>query len=150
LKKNIAQANSFSPDGFPVVALAGFLGHLEVVHIRCSRRGRQRGRTNGSVTTALNWRVTSATQRRSMASGARRERELPLFCGLFAVCLRLPQTPPGYREASFGARSRSACHDQRRKIRAVLATERNHPEVAALFQARAGILTKSANRKDRK
>src|ERR1700740_1356815 len=32
-----AQANSFSPDGFPVVALAAFLGHREIVEYLAGR-----------------------------------------------------------------------------------------------------------------
>src|ERR1700676_885553 len=37
VERHGAQANSYSPDGFPVVALAAFLGHLEIVEYMAAR-----------------------------------------------------------------------------------------------------------------
>src|ERR1700720_1999767 len=60
IEKNRAQANSFSPDGFPVVALAAFLGRLEVVeYLAAHGADINAAATNGSGYNALTGAVTS-------------------------------------------------------------------------------------------
>src|SRR5260370_7924805 len=61
VEKNIAQANSFSPDGFPVVALAAFLGHLQVVqYLPAHGADVNAAATNGSGYNAVTAPATTA------------------------------------------------------------------------------------------
>jgi ankyrin repeat protein len=139
VEKNHAQANSFSPDGFPVVALAAFLGHLEVVQYLVAH-GADIGAaaTNGSGYNALTGAVTSGhatvvqwlLEHDANANYRYSAGYSPLLTAAANGRLDIAKLLLAH-----GADPHATTNDGKTALS--LANERNHPEVAALFQARA-------------
>jgi len=139
VEKNHAQAGAFSPDGFPVVALAAFLGHLEVVqYLAAHGADIDAAATNGSGYNALTGAVTSghaAVVQWLLEHGANANYR---YSGNYSPLLTAAAN--GRLDiAKFllahGADPHATTNDGKSAL--ALANERNHPEVAALFQARA-------------
>ena len=139
IEKNGAQAGSFSPDGFPVVALAAFLGHLELVqYLAAHGADINAAATNGSGYNALTGAVTSghaAVVQWLLEHGANpnyrySEGYSPLLTAAANGRLDIAKLLLAH-----GADPHATTVDGKSAL--ALANERNHPEVAALFQARA-------------
>jgi uncharacterized protein len=139
VEKNQSSANSFSPDGFPIVALAAFLGHREVVEYLAAHGADINAvATNGSGYNALTGAVTgghTAVVQWLLEHGADANYRYsagysPLLTaaanGRFDIAKLL---------LAHGADPHASTNDGKTPLS--LAKERNHPEVAALFQARA-------------
>jgi ankyrin repeat protein len=139
IEQNLAQASAFSPDGFPVVALAAFLGHLEVVqYLAAHGADINAAATNGSEYNALTGAVTSghvAVVQWLLEHGANANYR---YSGNYSPLLTAAAN--GRLEIAklllaHGADPHATTNDGKSALD--LAKERNHPEVAALFQARA-------------
>jgi ankyrin repeat protein len=139
IEKNLAKATAFSPDGFPVVALAAFLGHLEVVQYLAAHGANiDAAATNGSGYNALTGAVTSghaAVVQWLLEHGANANYR---YSGNFSPLLTAAangRLDIAKLLLAHGADLHATTNDAKSALD--LAEERNHPEVAALFQARA-------------
>ena len=139
VEKHHAQANSFSPDGFPVVALAAFLGHQEVVEYLAARGADiNAAATNGSGYNALTGAVTSghvAVVQWLLEHGADANYR---YSGGYSPLLTAAangRLDIAKLLLAHGADPHAITDDGKSPLS--LAKERNHPEIAALFQARA-------------
>jgi uncharacterized protein len=139
VETNHASANSFSSDGFPVVALAAFLGHREVVeYLAAHGADINTAATNGSGYNALTgavagghatvvqWLLDRGADANYRYSGGYSPLLTAAANGRLDIAkLLLARGADPHASTSGGKTALS------------LANERNHPEVAALFQARA-------------
>ncbi len=139
VEKHNAESNSFSPDGFPVVALAAFLGHLEVVeYLAAHGADLNAAATNGSGYNALTGAVTSghvAVVQWLLEHGADANYR---YSGGYSPLLTAAangRLDIAKLLLAHGADPRATTNDGKSPLS--LAEERNHPETAALFQARA-------------
>jgi uncharacterized protein len=139
IEKSQAQANSFSPDGFPVVALAAFLGHLEIVQYLASRGADiDTAATNGSGYNALTGAVTSghvAVVQWLLEHGANANYRYSAGYSPLLTAAANGHLDITKLLLAHGADPHATTNDGKTALS--LAKERNHPEVAALFQARA-------------
>ena len=139
VEKNHAQANSFSPDGFPVVALAAFLGHLEVVQYLAAHSADVNVvATNGSGYNALTGAVTSghaAVVQWLLEHGANANYRYSAGYSPLLTAAANGRLDIAKLLLAHGADPHATTNDGKTALS--LANERNHPEVAALFQARA-------------
>jgi ankyrin repeat protein len=137
--KNLAQANSFSPDGFPVVALAAFLGHLEVVQYLVAHGADiNAAATNGSGYNALTGAVTSghaAVVQWLLEHGANANYRYSAGYSPLLTAAANGRLDIAKLLLARGADAHATTNDGKSAL--ALANERDHPEVAALFQARA-------------
>lgn len=138
VEKNPALAKSFSPDGFPVFALACFFGHLDTARYFAHQGAEIHAvATNGTGYNAL----TAA-----VAAGHTPIVEWLLASGLDANYRYGPSYTPlltaaanGYLEIvklllAHGADLRATTNEGKSAI--ALASERNHPDVVALLRER--------------
>jgi len=139
IEKNLAQPNTFSPDGFPVVALAAFLGHLDVVQYLATHGADIHAvATNGSGYNALTGAVTGghvAVVHWLLDHGADANYR---YAGNYSPLLTAAangRLDIAKLLLAHGADPQATTSDGKSPLS--LAIERNHPEVTALFQARA-------------
>src|SRR5437879_2507899 len=139
IEKHHAQANSFSPDGFPVVALAAFLGHREVVeYLAAHGADIKAAATNGSGYNALTGPVTGghvAVAQWLLEHGADSNYR---YSGGYSPLLTAAangRLDIAKLLLAHGADPQATTNDGKSPLS--LAKERNHSEIAALFQARA-------------
>lgn len=139
VEKKRVQANSFSPDGFPVVALAAFLGHREVVeYLAAHGADINAAATNGSGYNALTGAVTSGQAdvvQWLLEHGANANYR---YSGGYSPLLTAAangRLDIAKLLLAHGADPHAATNDGKTPLS--LARERNHPEVAALFETRA-------------
>jgi len=139
VEKHHAESNSFSPDGFPVVALAAFLGQREVVeYLAAHGADISAAATNGSGYNALTGAVTGghvAVVQWLLEHGADANYR---YSGGYSPLLTAASN--GRLDIAklllaHGADPQATTNDGKSPLS--LAKERNHPEIAALFQARA-------------
>ena len=139
IEKNPASANSFSPDGFPVVALTAFLGHLEVVqYLAAHGADINVPATNGSGYNALTGAVTSghvAVVQWLLENGANANYRYSAGYSPLLTAAANGRLDIAKLLLAHGADPHATTNDGKTPLS--LAIERNHPEVAALFQARA-------------
>jgi ankyrin repeat protein len=139
IEKNQAEANSLSPDGFPVVALAAFLGHLEVVeYLTAHGADIDAAATNGSGYNALTGAVTSghaAVVQWLLEHGANANYRYSAGYSPLLTAAANGRLDIAKLLLAHGADPHATTGDGKSALS--LAKERNHPEVAALFQARA-------------
>jgi ankyrin repeat protein len=134
-----SSANSFSPDGFPVFALACFFGHLETARYLAEKGANiHAAATNGSGYNALTAAVTAGHTEivkylleRGLDSNYRYG---PGFTPLLAAAAN------GHLEIlklllSHGADVTATATDGKSAL--ALATERNHPHIADFLRSRA-------------
>ena len=112
VESNPAAAKAFSPDGFPVVALACVFGHLDVGRYLAGK-GRRRERS-GDKWQRLQRADRSGDQRphrnRQMASCKWRQPQLPLRTRLYATARGSRQWPPGNSKTALGEWCRPTGH----------------------------------------
>ena len=139
VEQNQGSANSFSPDGFPVVALAAFLGHREVVeYLAAHGADINIAATNGSGYNALTGAVTGghvAVVQWLLEHGADANYR---YSGGFSPLLTAAangRLDIAKLLLAHGADPHATTNDGKTPLS--IANERNHPEIAALFQARA-------------
>jgi len=139
VEKNPASANSFSPDGFPVVALAAFLGQLEIVqYLAAHDADINTAATNGSGYNALTGAVTSghvAVVQWLLENGANANYRYSAGYSPLLTAAANGRVDIAKLLLANGADLHATTNDGKSPLS--LANERNHPEVAALFQARA-------------
>jgi ankyrin repeat protein len=139
VEKNHALANSFSPDGFPVVALAAFLGHLEVVQYLVAHGADiNAAATNGSGYNALTGAVTSGhanVVQWLLEHGANANYRYSAGYSPLLTAAANGRVDIAKLLLAHGADPHAITNDGKTALS--IANERNHPEVAALFQARA-------------
>jgi uncharacterized protein len=139
IEKNHAEANSLSPDGFPIVALAAFLGHVEVVEYLASHGADiNAAATNGSGYNALTGAVTSghaAVVQWLLEHGANANYRYSAGYSPLLTAAANGRLDIAKLLLARGADAHATTNDGKSAL--ALANERNHPEVAALFQARA-------------
>jgi ankyrin repeat protein len=139
IEKNFAQAKSLSPDGFPVVALAAFLGHLEVVQYLAAQGADINAvATNGSGYNALTGAVTSghaAVVQWLLEHGANANYRYSVGYSPLLTAAANGRLDIAKLLLAHGADPHATTNDGKSALD--LAKERNHPEVAVLFQARA-------------
>lgn len=139
IENNHADANSFSPDGFPVVALAAFLGHLQVVeYLAAHRADINVAATNGSGYNALTGAVTSghvAVVQWLLEHGANANYRYSAGYSPLLTAAANGRVDIAKLLLAHGADPHATTSDGKTALS--LAKERNHPEIAALFQARA-------------
>jgi len=139
VEKNPARASSFSPDGFPVVALAAFLGHQEVVEYLAARGADINApAANGSGYNALTGAVTSghaAVVRWLLEHGANANYRYSAGYSPLLTAAANGRLDIARLLLAHGADPHASTSDGKSALS--LAKERNHPEVAALFEARA-------------
>lgn len=139
IEKIHAQANSFSPDGFPVVALAAFLGQLEIVqYLAAHGADINAAATNGSGYNALTGAVTSghaAVVQWLLEHGANANYRYSAGYSPLLTAAANGRLDIAKLLLAHGADPHATTNDGKTPLS--LANERNHPEVAALFQARA-------------
>ena len=139
IEKIHAQANSFSPDGFPVVALAAFLGQLEIVqYLAAHGADINAAATNGSGYNALTGAVTSglaAVVQWLLEHGANANYRYSAGYSPLLTAAANGRLDIAKLLLAHGADPQATTDDGKTPLS--LAKERNHPEVAALFQARA-------------
>jgi uncharacterized protein len=138
-EKNPELAKSYSPDGFPVVALAATFGHLPVTRYLFEKGADlNASATNGTGYNALTGAVTSGHKEIVawlLQSGADPNyRYGPGYSPLLAAAAN------GHLEVvklllRHGADPNAKANDG--KTAAAIAEERKHPEIAALLRARA-------------
>ena len=138
IEKHQAPANSFSPDGFPVVALAAFLGHLQVVeYLAAHGANLDAAATNGSGYNALTGAVTSghvAVVEWLLEHGANANYRYSAGYSPLLTAAANGRLDIAKLLLAHGADPHATTSDGKSPLS--LARERNHPEVAALFQAR--------------
>jgi uncharacterized protein len=136
VEKKQAQANSFSPDGFPVVALAAFLGHREVVEYLAAHGADVNAvATNGSGYNALTGAVTSGQAevvQWLLEHGANANYRYSAGYSPLLTAAANGRLDIAKLLLAHGADPHAATNDGKTPLS--LAMERNHPEVAALFQ----------------
>jgi len=139
IEKNLGQPNTFSPDGFPVVALAAFLGQLEVVQYLATHGADIHAvATNGSGYNALTGAVTGghvAVVHWLLDHGADANYR---YAGNYSPLLTAAASgrlDMAKLLLAHGADPQATTNDGKSPLS--LAIERNHPEVTALFQTRA-------------
>lgn len=139
IEKNFAQAKSLSPDGFPVVALAAFLGHLEVVqYLAAQGADINAAATNGSGYNALTGAVTSghaAVVQWLLEHGANANYRYSAGYSPLLTAAANGRLDIAKLLLAHGADPHATTSEGKSALD--LAKERNHPEVALLFQARA-------------
>ena len=139
IEKNHAQANSFSPDGFPVVALAAFLGHREIVEYLAAHGADINAvATNGSGYNALTGAVSSghaAVVQWLLEHGANPNYRYSAGYSPLLTAAANGRLDIARLLLAHGADPHATTSDGKSALD--LAIERNHPQVAALFQARA-------------
>lgn len=139
IEKNLAQANSFSPDGFPVVALAAFLGHVEVVQYLASHGADiNAAATNGSGYNALTGAVTSGhatVVQWLLEHGANPNYRYSAGYSPLLTAAANGRLDIAKLLLTHGADPHATTNDGKSAL--AIAKERNHAEVAAMFQARA-------------
>ncbi|HET6929855.1 MAG TPA: ankyrin repeat domain-containing protein [Candidatus Acidoferrum sp.] len=138
VEKHQAQANSFSPDGFPIVALAAFLGHREVVeYLAAHGADIDAPATNGSGYNALTGAVTSghlAVVQWLLEHGANANYRYSAGYSPLLTAAANGRLDIAKLLLAHGADPHATTNDGKSPLS--LARERSHPEVAALFQAR--------------
>jgi ankyrin repeat protein len=139
IERNQAQANSFSADGFPVVALAAFLGHREVVeYLAAHGADINAAATNGSGYNALTGAVTSGKAdvvQWLLEHGANANYRYSAGYSPLLTAAANGRLNIAKLLLAHGADPHATTNDGKSPLS--LANERNHPEVAALFQAQA-------------
>jgi uncharacterized protein len=139
IEKNQAGATSFSPDGFPVVALAAFLGHREVVeYLAAHGADINAPATNGSGYNALTGAVTSGhadVVQWLLEHGANPNYRYSAGYSPLLTAAANGRLDIARLLLAHGADPHATTSDGKSALS--LANERNHPELAALFQARA-------------
>jgi len=139
VENNHAEANSFSPDGFPVVALAAFLGHLEIVQYLASHGADiNAAATNGSGYNALTGSVTSghvAVVQWLLEHGANANYRYSAGYSPLLTAAANGRLDIAKLLLAHDADPHATTNDGKSPLS--LAKERNHPEVAALFHAQA-------------
>ena len=134
-----AEANSFSPDGFPVVALAAFLGHLGIVQYLASHGADiNAAATNGSGYNALTGSVTSghvAVVQWLLEHGANANYRYSAGYSPLLTAAANGRLDIAKLLLAHDADPHATTNDGKSPLS--LAKERNHPEVAALFHAQA-------------
>ena len=139
VERHGAQANSYSPDGFPVIALAAFLGHLEIVEYLAARGADINAvATNGSGYNALTGAVASghtAVAQWLLEHGANPNYRYSAGYSPLLTAAANGRLDIGKLLLAHGADRHATTNDGKSALD--LANERNHPQVAALFQARA-------------
>ena len=139
VEANPPSANSFSPDGFPVVALAAFLGQLEIVqYLAAHDADINTAATNGSGYNALTGAVTSghvAVVQWLLDHGANANYRYSAGYSPLLTAAANGRVDIAKLLLAHGADPHATTNDGKTPLS--LAIERNHPEVAALFQARA-------------
>jgi uncharacterized protein len=139
IENSHADAKSFSSDGFPVVALAAFLGHLQVVeYLAAHGAGIDVAARNGSGYNALTGAVTSghiAVVQWLLEHGANANYRYSAGYSPLLTAAANGRLDIAKLLLAHGADLNAATNDGKTALS--LAKERNHPEVAALFQARA-------------
>jgi uncharacterized protein len=138
VEKNVELAKSYSPDGFPVFALAAVFGHLPVAHYLFEKGANvNAAATNGTGYTALTGAVTSGHQEIAawlLENGADANyRYGPGYSPLLAASangrLEIVKTL-----LQHGADLNAKTNDGKTAL--TIAEERNHPEVAAFLRSR--------------
>ncbi len=139
IENNHAKADSFSPDGFAVVALAAFLGHLEIVQYLATHGADvNAAATNGSGYNALTAAVTSghvAVVQWLLDHGANANYRYSAGYSPLLTAAANGRLDIAKLLLAHGADPHATTSDGKSPLS--LARERNHPEVAALFQAQA-------------
>ena len=139
VEANPPSANSFSPDGFPVVALAAFLGQLEIVqYLAAHDADINTAATNGSGYNALTGAVTSghvAVVQWLLDHGANANYRYSAGYSPLLTAAANGRVDIAKLLLAHGADPHATTNDGKTPLS--LAIERNHPEVAALFQASA-------------
>ena len=139
VEENPDSANSFSPDGFPVVALAAFLGHLAVVqYLAANGADINAAATNGSGYNALTGAVTSghtAAVKWLLEQGANANYRYSAGYSPLLTAAANGRVDIAKLLLAHGADPNAATNDGKTPL--LLAKERNHPDVAAVFQASA-------------
>lgn len=139
IEKNTVQANTMSADGFPVIALAAFLGHLEIVqYLSAHGADINAAATNGSGYNALTGAVTSghvAVVQWLLEHGANANYRYSAGYSPLLTAAANGRLDIAKLLLAQGADPHATTNDGKSPLS--LAIERNHPEVAALFQAQA-------------
>jgi ankyrin repeat protein len=139
VERHGAQANSYSPDGFPVVALAAFMGHKEIVeYLAAHGADIDAVASNGSGYNALTGAVTSghaAVVQWLLEHGANANYRYSAGYSPLLTAAANGRLDIAKHLLAHGADPHATTNDGKSPLS--LAQERNHPEVAALFQARA-------------
>jgi len=139
IEKNRVSANSFSPDEFPVVALAAFLGHLEVVqYLAAHGADINAAATNGSGYNALTGAVTSGhanVVQWLLEHGANANYRYSAGYSPLLSAAANGRVDIAKLLLAHGADPHATTNDG--KSASSLARERNHLEIAGLFEARA-------------
>jgi uncharacterized protein len=139
VERHSAQANSISPDGFPVIALAAFLGHKEVVEYLAARGADiDAVASNGSGYNALTGAVTSghtAVVQWLLEHGANANYRYSAGYSPLLTAAANGRLDIAKLLLAHGADPHATTNDGKSPLS--LAQERNHPEVSALFHARA-------------
>lgn len=139
IENNHAKADSFSPDGFAVVALAAFLGHLDIVqYLAAHGADVNAAATNGSGYNALTAAVTSghlAVVQWLLEHGANANYRYSAGYSPLLTAAANGRLDIAELLLAHGADPHATTSDGKSPLS--LAKERNHPEVAALFQAQA-------------
>lgn len=139
IENNHAKADSFSPDGFAVVALAAFLGHLEIVqHLAAHGADVNAAASNDSGYNALTAAVTSghfAVVQWLLDHGANANYRYSAGYSPLLTAAANGRLDIAKLLLARGADPHATTSDGKSPLS--LARERNHPEVAALFQAQA-------------
>jgi uncharacterized protein len=130
-----AEANSFSLDGFPVVALAAFLGHLEIVEYLAARGADINAvATNGSGYNSLTGAVTSGhapVVQWLLEHGANSNYRYSAGYSPLLTAAANGRLDIARLLLAHGADPHATTSDGKSPLS--LAKERNHPGVAALF-----------------
>ncbi len=139
VEKNHVEAGLVSTDGFPVIALAAFLGHLEIVQYLAAHGAEvDAAATNGSGYNALTGAVTSghsAVVQWLLEHGANANYRYSAGYSPLLTAAANGRLEIAKLLLAHGADPHVTTTDGKTPLS--LANERNHPEVAALFQARA-------------
>ena len=139
IENDHAKADSFSPDGFAVVALSAFLGHLEIVqYLAAHGADVNAAATNGSGYNALTGAVTSghaAVVQWLLEHGANANYRYSAGYSPLLTAAANGRLDIAKLLLAHGADPHATTNDGKSPLS--LANERNHPEVAALFQAQA-------------
>lgn len=139
IENSDAHANSFSRDGFPVVALAAFLGHLEVVeYLAAHGADINVAATNGSGYNSLTGAVTSGhigVVQWLLEHGANVNYRYSAGYSPLLAAAANGRLDIAKLLLAHGADPHATTNDGKSGLD--LARERNHPEIAALFEARA-------------
>ena len=139
IENDHVKADSFSPDGFAVVALAAFLGHLEIVqYLAAQGADINAAATNGSGYNALTAAVTSghiAVVQWLLEHGANANYRYSAGYSPLLTAAANGRLDIAKLLLAYGADPHATTNDGKSPLS--LANERNHQEVAALFQAQA-------------